>query len=170
VRIDVEPIPDGEPRRIDDQTTEATLRYADDVQLRGFGNFQLDFLLYKWVGVPLSSMTNATLDTLSLPPKIITPFLVMILFSLISRRNSQEALDRYYTKMKTPVDPDPQADRRKLEEAYANREQLEARKLLPGSNFEFQKPTAADIIGVIVCFAVCFGVIWLASFVATYVP
>ncbi len=169
VLTDVLPQPVGEPRIVDN-TTEVTLRYPDDVRLRGFGNFQLDFLLYKWVGVPLQSMSDAALDTLSLPPKIITPFLVMILFSLITRRNSEEGLDRYYAKMKTPVDPDPQTDRQKVEQSYAQREQLESKKLLPGSSFEFQKPTAADVIGFIVCFAVCFGIIWLASYVASFVP
>jgi hypothetical protein len=68
--------------------------------------------------------------------------------------------------MKTPVVPDHEQDRKNLEEALANVEALEARKLFPGSSLEFQRPTKMDIIGVIVCFAVCFGVIGLAVLVA----
>ena len=130
----------------------------------------MDFLLYRAFGLDLTTTTNAWLETLSLPAKIVIPFLVMIGFSFVTRSNSEEGLDRYYTKMKTPVDPDPQADRQNLEEAYANRDALEAKKLLPGSSLEFQKPTIVDAVGFVVCFGVCFAIIGLAAFVASYVP
>ncbi len=164
--IDVEPQPVGEPVTIDENTTQVVLAYDKDVQLEGSGNFQLDFLLYQVVGVDFSKLANSTLATMELPPKIITPFLVMILISLVTKPNSKEALDRYYTKMKTPVDPDHEADRRNLEEALQNVEALEQRKLFPGSSFEMQKPTRADWVGFIVCFAVCFAIIGLAVLVA----
>lgn len=163
---DVEPQPVGEPRRIDEHTTQVVLRYDEDVRLKGYGNFQLDFLLYEWLGVDLTKRTDATLDTLSLPPKIITPFLVMILISLMTPRNSPQALDRYYAKMKTPVDPDPVEDRRRLEHAYANPDEVERKKLLPGTSFEFQKPTFVDVAGFIISLAVCFAIIGLAVWVA----
>lgn len=166
VLADVKPQKVGEPTKIDDRTTQQILAYDESVKLRGYGNFQIDYLLYRWAGVKWNSMTDATLDTLSLPPKIIMPFLVMILISLITPRNSKEGLDRYYTKMKTPVVPDHEQDRKNLEEALANVEALEARKLFPGSSLEFQRPTTTDVIGVIVCFAVCFAVIGLAVAVA----
>ena len=163
---DVKPQIVGEPSTADDGSTTVVLEYADDVRLRGFGNFQLDYLLYPLIGIDLTKRSDAELTTLSLPPKIVTPFLVIILFSLITPRNSKEGLDRYYAKMKTPVDPDPEADRRKLEEAYANVEALEEKKLFPGSSLEFQKPTLTDILGFVICFAICFGIIYLAAWVA----
>lgn len=169
VLTDVKPVPDGEPVEVNG-VIEQKLKYGPDVRLKGFGNFQLDFLLYQWVGIDLETKSDATLSTLSLPPKIIAPFLIMILISLITPRNSQEGLDRYYVKMKTPVDPDPAVDRQKLEQAYEDRAKLETRKLIPGSQLEFQKPTVSDAIGFVVCFGVCFAIIGLASFVASYVP
>lgn len=69
--------------------------------------------------------------------------------------------------MKTPVVPDHEQDRKNLEDALANVEALEARKLFPGSSLEFQRPTKTDFIGVIVCFVVCFGIIGLAIVVAS---
>ncbi len=162
----VQPRPVGPPRKVDEKTTEVVLAYPEGTKLMGFGNFRLDFLLYQWINIDLTKRANSTLDTMELPPKIITPFLVMILLSLITRRNSQEALDRYYTKMKTPVDPDHQADLLALKEAYANREQLEEQKLFPGSSFEFKKPKRADWVGFLVCVAVCFAIIGLAWLVA----
>ena len=168
VLADVKPQKVGDPTKLDDRTTQQILAYGDDVKLRGYGNFQLDYLLYRSVGVDLTTMTDATLDTLSLPPKIITPFLVMILISLITPRNSKEGLDRYYSKMKTPVVPDHEQDRKNLQEAFENVESLEERKLFPGSSLEIQRPTKADIIGVVVCFVVCFAIIGLAVGVASF--
>ncbi|HUG91680.1 MAG TPA: hypothetical protein VML55_12645, partial [Planctomycetaceae bacterium] len=162
----VKPRPVGEPEQVDERTTQLVLAWPEGVWLKGFGNFRPDFLLYDWAGMDLRNQSNAMLETLTLPPKIVTPFLVMIVISLVTRRNSREALDRYYAKMKTPVDPDPERDRRNLEAAYANPEALEGRKLFPGTSLEIQKPTAVDVIGFVVSVAVCFGIIGLAMVVA----
>ena len=164
--IDVQRKPVGEPVKIDEDTVQVVLAYDEDVQLKGFGNFKLDFLLYQLAGVDFTKLANSTLATMELPPKIVLPFLVMILFSLVTKSNSKESLDRYYSKMKTPVVPDPEADLRNLEEAFQNVEALEARKLFPGSSLEFQKPTRTDWIGFLVCVAVCFGIIGLAVWMA----
>ena len=135
--------------------------------LRGQGDFRLDFLLYTLLQVDLTTKSSAWLNTLELPLKIITPFLLMIIASLLTRRNSKDALDRYYAKMKTSVEDDPEADRAKLAAAYADPEALESRKLFPGTDFEIQRPNATDVVGVVVCIAVCFGIIGLAVAVAS---
>ena len=162
--IDVKRQPVGEPRAIDDGT-EVALDYPKGTLLYGAGNFRLDFLLYKWCGMDFSSKSSALLSTLELPPKIITPFLVMILLSFVTRRNSQEALDRYYAKMKTPVVPDPELDRQSLEAAYAHPEQFEEKKLFPGTDLEFQKPNRLDVVGFLLSVLACFGIIGLAALV-----
>jgi SSS family solute:Na+ symporter len=159
---DVSPQPVGAEIKIDANTVQQALAYPEGTKLRGAGNFQLDYFLYQAAGIDLTKLRDPVLDTLGLPPKIIVPFLVMILFSFITPRNSKEALDRYYSKMKTPVDPDPKTDRQNLEEALKNPDALEEKKLFPGSSLEMQKPTRADVIGFVVCFAVCFAVIGLA--------
>ena len=76
--------------------------------------------------------------------------------------NDKDALDRYYAKMKTTVDPDPDLDRANLEAAYADPEAIEAKKLFPGSNFEFQRPSRTDIVGFVVSVVICFAIIGLA--------
>ncbi|MCA9267917.1 MAG: sodium:solute symporter family protein, partial [Planctomycetales bacterium] len=85
------------------QKGDATIIVAKKVgKFVGQGRFNLDFILYQFVGVDLTTKTRAMLETLRLPPRLITPFLVMMLISLVTPRNDREALDRYYTKMKTP--------------------------------------------------------------------
>jgi SSS family solute:Na+ symporter len=147
--------------------TTITLAYPKGTKLAGQGNFKLDFLLYQLVGVDFSTMSSAMLATLELPPKIITPFLVMILISLVTPKCAKEGLDRYYVKMKTPVLPHPKADQERLEAAYKEPEKLEHLKLLPGSSLEFQKPRTSDVVGFVLSVLACFGIIGLAMLVAS---
>jgi SSS family solute:Na+ symporter len=165
VRTDAALQPIGPPVEKDGKKV-VPLGYGPDVQLKGFGNFRLDFLLYKPLGIDLGSLSDATLATLELPPKIILPFLVMIFFSLITPRNSQQALDRYYAKMKTPVDADRKQDERNLVSAYSDPQGQERKKLFPGTSLEFQKPRALDVIGFVVCVGICFAIIGVAALVA----
>ena len=137
-----------------------------DCSLRARGNFKPDFLFYRLLGMDLTSKTNAALDTLSLPVKIVLPFLVMILVSLFTRRNGREVLDRYYAKMKTEEDPDPEKDRANLDVSYRNPERFSSRKLLPKTDLEFAKPSMTDVIGFVLTFAACFAVIGLILWIA----
>jgi hypothetical protein len=118
------------------------------------------------VGVELGTLNDATLGTLELFPKIVLPFLVMIFFSLFTRRNSQHALDCYYAKMKTPVNEDREQDHKDLISARSDVAAMERKKLFPGTNFEFQRPSPLDVIGFIVCVCICFAIIGIAAFVA----
>jgi SSS family solute:Na+ symporter len=163
----VKRVPHEEPRRIDENTTQQAMVYPEGTKLIGRGNFKLDFLMYQLVGVDLQHMSNAMLSTLELPPKIITPFLVMILVSLFTPKCEKEGLDRYYSKMKTPVIPDPEKDHLELENAYKRIDELEQTKMFPGSSWEMQKPRVSDVVGFIICVAVCFAIIGVAVLVAS---
>ncbi|MEQ8791667.1 MAG: sodium:solute symporter family protein [Pirellulaceae bacterium] len=163
----VKRVPHGETRRLDENTTQLLLVYPEGTKLEGQGNFKLDFLMYQLIGVDLQHLSNAMLSTLELPPKIVTPFLVMILVSLFTPKCEKEGLDRYYSKMKTPVIPDPEKDRLELENAYKRIDELEKMKIFPGSSLEFQKPRVGDIVGFVVCVLVCFAIIGMAVLVAS---
>lgn len=134
--------------------------------LKGSGEFRLDFLIYDFLGLDLKHRSDSMLATMELPTKIVLPFIVMIVASFVSSRNSKEALDRYYSKMKTPVDPDPEKDKKALEKVLADTEGREARKLIPGSDLEIEKPNMLDILGFVGTFALCFLIIVLAIWMA----
>jgi SSS family solute:Na+ symporter len=142
------------------------LRYPEGAKLVGLGSFRADFIVYRWVGLDLTRFTDAALSTMNLPVKIVAPFLIMILISLITPANHREGLNRYFIKMKTEVRPDPKEDQAALEHAYSHPEEAEAKKLFPGTSLEIRRPTKADIVGFLICFALCFGVIGLAVWVA----
>lgn len=140
-------------------------RAAGDV--KGLGAFNLDFLIYSFLGMDLSKTSKATLETLRLPARLLLPFIILILFSYLTRRQDEKVLDLYYAKMNTPVDADPSIDRLKLEEAYVNPKFASNRKIFPDSDLEFTRPTKMDLFGFIISCFVCVAVIglltWLAS-------
>jgi SSS family solute:Na+ symporter len=151
----------------DSSSGKEVVRRNFEGSLRGKGTFRLDFLIYDFMGIKLQTLSDSMLATLELPIKIVLPFLVMIGVSLVTRRNSKEGMDRYYSKMKTAVLPDPEEDRVALNQAYANRQVLEARKWFPGSDLEVEKPTLLDVGGFLITFLICFLIIGLAIWVAT---
>ncbi len=139
----------------------------DTGKQEGKGAFNLDFLLYYWMGFDLSQTSKATLETLRLPSRVLLPFLVLILASLFTPRNKKETLDRYYAKMNTVVHPDPETDHKNLEAAYADPGQFDSVKMLPGTDWEFSRPKVKDIVGFLAAVGVCALVIglliWLAG-------
>ena len=158
-------------------------RFRADCRLQGQGSFNLDFLVYDAIdfavhkvlgfsvydalGGPLSNVSNPALETLRLPTRLILPFVVMILLSLITPRVDREALDRYYVKMKTPVNPDPAADEAEIEASYRDPSRFDDRRLLPFLGLELQRPRLADLAGFVIGFLICFAIIgftvWLAK-------
>lgn len=143
-------------------TTLTQRRIGDHV---GSGSLNLDFVIYNALGLNLSGASKATLETLRLPSRVLLPFAVLIVLSLMTPRNSETSLDRYFAKMNTPVLADSAADRARLEAAYAL--SSNPRKLFPTSDWEFVKPTSKDVVGFAVSCAVCGLIIgllaWLAS-------
>lgn len=133
----------------------------------GQGSFNVDFLVYHMLGLDLSRVSKATLETLRLPTRLLLPFLVLILTSLLTRPHADEVLDRYFVKMKTEVDPDPARDREELQKSYADPKRFESRRLLPGTSLEIMKPRRSDVLGFLASVGVCFLVVgflmWLAG-------
>ncbi len=165
--IQVERVPVGKPEKVGEHTTRVVIEWPKGTRLVGEGNFRLDYLIYQLLGVDFTRLSDAAISTMELAPKIIAPFLVMILVSFFTRPNRKEALDRYYAKMHTPVDPDPETDQANLEGAFAHPERMDANKLFPGTQLEFKRPTAVDLIGFVVSFLICFGIIGIAAWIGT---
>jgi SSS family solute:Na+ symporter len=142
------------------------LRQQYDCPLRGKGLFRLDFLIYDLLGIDMTKMSDAALRTLRLPTRVVLPFVVMILLSLITPRVDKEPLDRFYVKMKTPVDPDPKADQQAIEASYADPARFDEKRLVKAFGLEFQRFSVEDIVGFVVCFLICFALIWVTIVLA----
>jgi SSS family solute:Na+ symporter len=142
-------------------------QYRREFRYCGRGRFNLSFLVYDRMGVPLKTLSNAALETLRLPALLVLPFVVIILLSLVTPPGDKAALDRYYVKMKTPVDPDLATDAAELELSYRDPTRFDHRRLFPFWGLEIQQPKLLDIIGFLAAFAICFAIIgltvWLAN-------
>ena len=133
----------------------------------GKGSFRFEMVIYdKLLGLDMTKFQNAALKTMEFPFKIIAPFFVMIIASLLTKPNNKDSLDLLYVKMKTPVDPDPENDKAQLERSYAQPNRFDDRKLFPKSSLEFQRPSQLDFWGFIGCFVICFGIIGVAILVS----
>ncbi len=134
--------------------------------LRASGRFRLEMILLDRLGINLEAMSAPAIRTLDLPIATVVPFVIMIVFSFITRRNRTDVLDRLYVRMKTPVHADPDLDRAEVEAGYANPSRFDDRRLFPGTDLEFQKPTLLDVGGFLISFLLCFGIIGLMMLIA----
>lgn len=166
IAANVLPQPAGPPIEVDENTTRQVLDYPEGTQLMGQGNFRVEFLLYKPF-LDMTKLSSAMLNTMELPLKIVLPFAVMFVASILTKRNSKTTLDRYYAKMKTAVIPDMALDAEQLAGAYEDYEPFESRKIFPNSDFELEKPSATDVVGFIITTLACCGVIALAFLLAS---
>ena len=92
----------------------------------------------------------------------------MVLLSLVTKRGSKDALDRYYVKMKTPTEPDPEKDKEELGRSYTEPDRFNGKRLFPAwTGLEFSKPKLNDVVGFIVTFVGTFAIIALAIWVAS---
>jgi len=158
----------GEPevsRNSNDNEVKVT-RMVKQGSYTGQGSFRWELAVYSALGVDLTKVNKATLSTLSLIPKLTIPFLLMIVFSLITPPGTKAGLDRYYAKMRTPVMPDPEDDERELAASYANPDRHASKRLFNFWGLEIQKPNAFDVAGFVICVAICFVFLAIAYWVA----
>lgn len=130
--------------------------------------FASEFTLAGLFGVDLTQYSSSMAGTIELAEKVVAPFVVMILVSAVTKSNSNAALDRYYAKMRLPVDPDPETDRQQLAAAVAGQQNGLVDKLFPGTSLEFNKPTRVDILGFAAMAGCCVLVIGLAQLVLSF--
>ncbi len=120
-------------------------------RLVGKGAFKNQIYYCSLLGVPVEQMNKAQLSTTSLLFDIIVPFLILFAASLVTRRNSEKTLRTFYAAVHTPTVADPEEDARRVQEAIDDPEIVERRKLFPHTDWEFWKPTRADIWGFVGC-------------------
>ncbi|MFC1614329.1 sodium:solute symporter [Gemmatimonadota bacterium] len=113
----------------------------------GQGFFNLEMAFLSWLGLDLSSLANPMIETLRLPFRIVLPIFLMIILSLFTSPVESRALDRFYVKMKTPVQPDRERDHEEIEKSYENPTRFDDQKVFSGSQFEFTKWNKEDLVG-----------------------
>ncbi len=129
------------------------LKVNDEGQTYGSGMLNIELVMIdklgRVFGYDLANNPYALNETIRLATQTIVPFVIIIVVSLMTKPDDKKQIDRFYVKMKTPVEKNKQQDAKELEISYANPTRYDHMKLFPGTNLEFEKFTKEDIKGVI---------------------
>jgi SSS family solute:Na+ symporter len=130
---------------------------------RGEGMLSLELLFLDWMGFSLERNPYALNETLRIIIRTLFPFLVIVLVSLFSRHRASELsnLERFYVKMKTPVQDTPEKDILELERSYAEPTRFDHLKVFPRSQWQFTRWDRTDTIGFIVSVGMVFLILGL---------
>lgn len=126
---------------------------------RGSGMLSLELVSLDKIGFDLEKNPYALNETIRIIIRTITPFLILIIVSYFTEPEDRSLLDRFSVKMKTPVRVDADQDAVELKISYANPHRFDCKKLLPRSQWEFDRWTKTDLTGFIVSAFVACGVI-----------
>lgn len=133
-----------------------------DSPMTGIGRLHTELVLAHWMGFDLRGMTPSGLLTVRYLVALALPFVLLIPISLLTRDHGlDETIARFYAKMKTPVDPDPEKDAEQVRKSYADPTRFDHTKLFVRSNWEFCKWTRTDAVGFFISVAVTLAIIIL---------
>lgn len=122
-----------------------------DAGRQGQGRFNCELYILSLLGLDLSKMLPAQLLALTFVFDSIFPFLLLFLFSFLTREKDPQRAERFYIKMRTPVVADLEKDAEILRYNLDNPAVTESTKLFPFSSWELQKWTVRDSRAFIIC-------------------
>ncbi len=130
---------------------------------RGAGTFYLESWLLDHV-TDLSANPHALNETLRYTYKILLPFLVLIVVSLLTAPDESDSIGRFFARMRTKVRTNRAEDEKAVLSAYADPKSTRDCLLLPGSQLEFFKWSREDVIGFGLALVIAFAVLALLNF------
>jgi len=125
------------------------LKLNENGQVIGTGMLSLELVLVDKMGCDLSQNPYALNETIRISIRTVFPFLILILVSLFTRPEDSAKLDRFFVKMKTPVQSDKDAEAREMALSYENPHRFDNLKMFKNSSFEFDRFDRTDIKGIV---------------------
>ncbi len=113
----------------------------------GIGRFHAEIWLLSLCGFDFSGFSKAQLNAVRFGFDALFPFLLLFLLSAVTRPIPKKDLDRFFAKIHTAIQGTPEEEERVLRHAVDHYDEIERRKLRPGSSWEFMKPVKSDVIG-----------------------
>lgn len=137
-----------------------------DGYMEGKGILSLELVFLDAIGFDLSKNPFALNETLRIIFRTLFPFLVIVIISLIWRHEEDEIenLDKFYVKMKTPVQKFREDDEKELLLSYADPARFDHLKLFPRSQWQFTRWDRVDTIGFAISVAMVGFVLLLLFF------
>lgn len=130
----------------------------------GKGMLHVDLVALHGLGWDLSRNPYALNESLRAILRILIPFGVVIVVSLLTRPDDKRVLDRFFAKMHTAVTGNKEHDARELALNLENPERTAAARAFPNSNWEFSRWTAYDVKAqawILLGIGGCIALIWL---------
>jgi Na+/proline symporter len=134
--------------------------------MTGRGLFRPQIWALSQLGVDFRTWSKASITTAVSLFDATFPFLMLIVFSFFTRRNSEHVLRDFYARIHTPAVADAELDARLVREKIERPELVEQDKIFPGSDWEFWRPTKFDILGFLACVAFVLVIVGLYMVVA----
>jgi len=113
----------------------------------GLGRFHAELWVMSWFGVDLKTWSKPQLVAARFYFDALFPFLALVLLSLVTRPEPSDALDRFFARIHTPVQPTPEADAAAVADACANPRKYDGDKWFGGRNWEILRPARSDYLG-----------------------
>jgi SSS family solute:Na+ symporter len=113
----------------------------------GRGRFHAELWVMSWFGVNLTNWSKPQLVAARFYFDAIFPFIALVLISWVTRPEPRAALDRFFAKVHTPVQPTAETEAAALAAAYASPRQFDADKVFRGQNWEILQPARSDYVG-----------------------
>ena len=134
---------------------ESVARVADDATspLEGRGRVHLELVALKVLGLRVEDMSGSQRFAARFFFDAISPFVLLIGISLITRPPAPDRVDRFFGRMKTPVAGTPELDAAEVAETERNPGRFNHAKLFPRSSWEFTKWNRVDTVGFLACCA-----------------
>ncbi len=129
----------------------------------GLGCLTLELVLLDRFGFDLSRNSYALNETIRILIRTIVPFLILFVFTLLTRRDDRPAVDRFFAKMRTKVVADKEADAEELARSLENLRRFDDRLLFPNSQWEFFKWNREDAVGFALSVLAVGGVLLLMT-------
>ena len=152
---------DGRPGPVFFEQVVRTDPADPESALEGRGRFHLELYLLNLIGADVERWTSSSRFAARFFFNAISPFVLLIGLSLLTRAPDRTRLDWFFGKMKTPVLPNREADETELELTRRNPSRFDHLKLFPRSTWEFTRWNRVDTIGFLVCCAASAAIIAL---------
>ncbi len=116
-------------------------------RLTGIGRFNAELWVLSWFGVDFTGFNKAQLEATRFAFDALFPLMCLILLSYFTKPASRKALDDFFARVHTPIQPTLDEDARMLRENAAHMHHFESSKLFPKTHWEIHKPTKLDYFG-----------------------
>jgi len=125
-----------------------------------------ELILLQSLGVKLQYQPYALNETIRMLTRLIFPFLILIIVSLMTKADTSLKTERFFLKMRTRVRGlGPDEDKKDLERAYNNPEETRKVLLFPNTSLEVYRWNKQDFVGFFVAIGVVAVVLGTLFFV-----